>query len=124
MTAPLDLTRAEADVLAERSHPPPWVPVSERLPPEHQEVLVLIADPSVAIYAHPTVARLQVEFRGAPHERLDWWAGTPGQWVPIRPGSGWSVTHWCRLPEIDHGEWHNPIRAAAWERWDRAGVAP
>jgi hypothetical protein len=124
------------------SQPSPWVPVSERLPPEHQPVLVLLADPEVAIYAAPTVARLRIEFRGTPSERLEWWGGIPGKWMPIRmprtadgwgPNQGWGngldgwrVTHWCRLPEFDDadgepGEFHRGLRRAAWERHD-AGV--
>lgn len=102
------------------TQPAPWVPVAERLPPEHQQVLVLIAAPDVAIYAHPTCARLQVEFRGTPHERHDWWAGVPGKWMPIRPGddNGWVVTHWARIPEHDEGHGWGATRAAAWERWE------
>lgn len=102
------------------TQPSPWVPVSERLPPEHQQVLVLIAAPNVAIYAHPTAARLQYEYRGTDRERVDWWAGVPGNWMAIRPGDGWTVTHWARLPEFEDcagepGEFHRSLRAAAWD---------
>lgn len=86
--------------------PSPWVPVAERLPPEHVKVLVLLACPDVAIYACPTVARLQIEFRGTPSERADWWAGVPGKWMAIRPAwedEDWIVTHWSPLPEWNDG---------------------
>lgn len=87
--------------------PDPWIAVADRLPPEHQEVLILVADPSVAIYAHPTCARLQVEFRGTPHERNDWWAGVPGNWMRL-PADGWDVTHWTPIP--------------AWRKWSESSA--
>lgn len=95
--------------------PSPWIAVGDRLPPEHQKVLVLLACPDVAIDAKPTVAHLQIEFRGTASERCDWWAGVPGKWMAIRPGDDWIVTHWSRLPEYD--DFHRPTRAAAWDRW-------
>lgn len=112
------------------AQPSPWVSVSERLPPENQAVLVLLANPTVAIDAHPTVARLDHLFRGTQNERLEWWAGVPGNWMPIRmprtsdgwgpdvcggAADGWIVTHWTRLPEIE--DFHRPTRAGAWARW-------
>ena len=75
-----------------------WISVTDRLPQQHVEVAVLIADASVAIYAFPTCARLDIEFRGTANERNVWWAGVPGNWMKL-PRDGWSVTHWHELPE-------------------------
>lgn len=87
--------------IAQPSH---WIPISDRLPPEHQPVLILIADPAAAVDARPTVAHLQIEFRGTPDRRLDWWAGIPGKWMRL-PADGWIVTHWTPMPTWRDGHW-------------------
>ena len=90
--------------LPEVVQPDHWIPIADRLPDENQPVLILIADPPVAVYGRPTVAHLQIEFRGTPDRRLDWWAGVPGNWMRL-PADGWIVTHWMPLPTWRDGHW-------------------
>ena len=72
-----------------------WIAIADRLPSDHEEVIVLIADPSVAIYAVPTCAR-----RDGPW----WWSGVPGNWMKL-PDKGWTITHWTPLPTWRDGHW-------------------
>ena len=74
-----------------------WIPISERLPRVDQRVAILIADEDVAIRNFQTCARFSYNYRGTKNERIVWWAGTPGNWMPL-PDAGWEVTHWCELP--------------------------
>lgn len=84
--------------------PDHWIAVTDRLPEQHHEVLLLVADPTVAIYARPLVGRLQIEFAGTKHQRNDWWTGLPGDWRRL-PADGWIVTHWTPLPTWRDGHW-------------------
>lgn len=84
--------------------PDHWVPIDQRLPEQHQPVLILVADPAVAIDARPTVAHLQIEGADTSNRRLDWWAGLPGKWQRL-PSDGWIVTHWMPLPAWRDGHW-------------------
>jgi Protein of unknown function (DUF551) len=76
-----------------------WVAVAERLPQPSQHVLILISDERVAITAYPTCAYIDLVFRGKPDQRVDWWAGVPGNYHRVTD-DGWTVTHWKEIGDL------------------------
>lgn len=65
------------------------IPVEERLPENHVDVIVWISDQDVAIHHYPTIAR---------RDRTAWWSGVPGKYIALH-NLRWTVTHWLPLPD-------------------------
>lgn len=67
------------------------IPVAEKMPRPHTEVIGFIEAPNVAIHDFPAVI-----WNSGTDINPQWWSGVPGSYINLA-GAGWKVTHWMTI---------------------------
>lgn len=72
--------------------------ITDLMPRPHQNVILYIADPNVAIHGYPVVG-----WNSGTNDEPRWWAGVPAYYIALGT-QRWTVTHWAPLPGDDASE--------------------